>query len=50
MEEKMITKSRYDMLVSSCKMGANLAPVDFKDIKDFEKKNKVKKPLFDKKN
>lgn len=33
----MITKERYEMLIESHKTGANLAPIDFEKIEEYEK-------------
>ena len=36
----MITKERYGMLKEAHRKGANLAPIDFKQIKEYEKQTK----------
>ena len=33
----MITKERYEMLVEADKTGANLAPIDFEKMEEYEK-------------
>ena len=37
----MITKERYEMLIESHKTGANLAPIDFEKIEEYEKANNL---------